>query len=79
MTPGTVVDEELLDEKNNNYLAVIYSHRDKYGFAVSDISTGEIYTTEISGADEALNEIARYEPKRNTLKFGRGGKIICTG
>ena len=33
MTPGTVVDEELLDEKNNNYLAVIYSQRDKYGFA----------------------------------------------
>ena len=30
VTPGTVVDEELLDEKNNNYLAVIYSQRDKY-------------------------------------------------
>ena len=63
VTPGTVIDEELLDEKTNNYLAVIYSRKDIYGFAVSDISTGEIYTTEIAGADEALNEIARYEPK----------------
>ena len=63
VTPGTVIDEELLDEKTNNYLAVIYSRKDVYGFAVSDISTGEIYTTEIKGADEALNEIARYEPK----------------
>ena len=63
VTPGTVIDEELLDEKTNNYLAVIYSQKDIYGFAVSDISTGEIYTTEITGADEALNEIARYEPK----------------
>ncbi len=63
VTPGTVVDEELLDEKTNNYLAVIYSQRDIFGFAVSDISTGEIYTTEITGADETLNEIARYEPK----------------
>ena len=63
VTPGTVIDEELLDEKTNNYLAVIYSQKDIYGFAVSDISTGEIYTTEIAGADEALNEIARYEPK----------------
>ena len=63
VTPGTVIDEELLDEKTNNYLAVIYSQKDVYGFAVSDISTGEIYTTEIAGADEALNEIARYEPK----------------
>lgn len=63
VTPGTVIDEELLDEKNNNYLAVIYARNDVYGFAVSDISTGEIYTTQIKGADEALNEIARYEPK----------------
>ena len=75
VTPGTVVDEELLDEKNNNYLAVIYSHRDKYGFAVSDISTGEIYTTEISGADEALNEIARYEPKEILLNSDAAEKL----
>ncbi len=63
VTPGTVIDEELLDEKTNNYLAVIYSRDDNFGFAVSDVSTGEIYTTEIIGADEAMNEIARYEPK----------------
>ena len=75
VTPGTVVDEELLDEKNNNYLAVIYSQSDKYGFAVSDISTGEIYTTEISGADEALNEIARYEPKEILLNSDAAEKL----
>ncbi len=63
VTPGTVIDEELLDERTNNYLAVIYCRDDIYGIAVSDISTGEIYTTEASGADEALDEIARYEPK----------------
>ena len=63
VTPGTVVDEELLDEKTNNYLAVIYGEKGGYGFAVSDISTGEIYTTEFTGDDEALSEIARYEPK----------------
>lgn len=75
VTPGTVIDEELLDEKNNNYLAVIYSQRDKYGFAVSDISTGEIYTTEIDGADEALNEIARYEPKEILLNSDAAEKL----
>ena len=63
VTPGTVVDEELLDEKTNNYLAVIYAKDGVYGFAVSDISTGEVYTTEVRGADEALSETARYEPK----------------
>lgn len=75
VTPGTVIDEELLDEKNNNYLAVIYSQRDKYGFAVSDISTGEIYTTEINGTDEALNEIARYEPKEILLNSDAAEKL----
>lgn len=64
VTPGTVVDEELLDEKNNNYLAVIYTGTDgKSGFSVSDISTGEIYTAEIGSKDEVLNEIARFSPK----------------
>lgn len=63
VTPGTVVDEDLLDDKTNNYLAVIYGSGDNFGFAVSDVSTGEIYITEITGADEVMNEIARYEPK----------------
>ncbi len=63
VTPGTVIDEDLLDDKTNNYLAVIYGSGDNFGFAVSDVSTGEIYITEINGADEVMNEIARYEPK----------------
>lgn len=63
VTPGTIVDEDLLDDKTNNYLAVIYGSSDNFGFAVSDVSTGEIYITEINGADEVMNEIARYEPK----------------
>lgn len=63
VTPGTVVDAELLDDKTNNYLAVIYENKDEFGFAVSDVSTGEIYTTQIKGSDEVLNEISRYAPK----------------
>ena len=63
VTPGTVVDAELLDDKTNNYLAVIYENKDEFGFAVSDVSTGEIYTTQIKGSDEVLNEISRYNPK----------------
>ena len=64
VTPGTVVDEELLDEKTNNYLAVIFTGADgKSGFSVSDVSTGEIYTAELSTKDEILNETARFAPK----------------
>ncbi len=79
VTPGTVVDEELLDEKTNNYLAVIYAQGGEYGFAVSDISTGEIYASQLSSDDDVMSEIARYEPKEilvNGLAAERlGGQI----
>jgi len=63
VTPGTVIDEELLDEKNNNYLAVIYRENTQIGFAVSDVSTGEIFVTQLSKDESVYDEIARYNPK----------------
>lgn len=63
ITPGTVTDELMLDEKSNNYLAVISLDKNIFGFAVSDASTGEMYATEVSDTERVLNEIARYEPK----------------
>ena len=75
VTPGTVVDEELLDEKTNNYLAIIYGNKGTYGFAVSDISTGDIYTTQFAGDDDALSEIARYEPKEILINADAAEKI----
>ncbi len=76
VTPGTVIDDELLDERTNNYLAVIYAKNGIYGFAVSDISTGEVYTTEVSGADEALSETARYEPKEILTNSEAAKKLL---
>ena len=63
VTPGTLIDEALLDEKSNNYLAVIYTNDDISGFAVSDISTGEIFVTELNSKEKVLDELARYSPK----------------
>ncbi len=63
VTPGTLIDEALLDEKSNNYLAVIYTNDDISGFAVSDISTGEIFVTELDNKEKVLDELARYSPK----------------
>ena len=48
ITPGTLIDEGLLNEKQNNYLASIYCNKDCIGFAYLDISTGEFKTTEFS-------------------------------
>lgn len=58
VTPGTVIDSSLLDSKRNNYLGAIYSHKDGYGLALLDVSTGEFKITEFigQGAFETLSD-----------------------
>ena len=65
ITPGTVTDSNMLDEKKNNYVASIYRKGISYGFAYSDVSTGEFYTTEINSNNnfsKLLNEISKIMP-----------------
>lgn len=45
VTPGTVVDENYLDKKNNNYLAALGKIKDTYSFAFLDLSTAEFFVT----------------------------------
>lgn len=46
VTPGVVFSDKLLDNKNNNYLACIYSENEKTGISYCDISTGDFYVFE---------------------------------
>ena len=65
ITPGTVIESNMLDDKKNNYIAAIYRVGVYYGFAYSDVSTGEFCTTEaIAGNNfsKILDEIARVMP-----------------
>jgi len=65
VTPGTVLEDGMLDAKANNYLLALASEPDRYGIAVVDISTGEFAVAEISGRDaskKVLEEIARIAP-----------------
>lgn len=65
VTPGTVVETEILDAKRNNFLASIYLKRGVCGIAYLDISTGEFYATSLSG-DNLLqlvnDELLRIQP-----------------
>ncbi len=56
VTPGTVVEPELLTHHHNNYLAAAFYQENRAGVAYVDISTGEFATTEMSGKD-ILNQI----------------------
>lgn len=63
ITPGTLIEDALLDEKSNNYLMVIYTAQKKAALVFCDISTGEIFATEVNSVSEIINETARYNPK----------------
>ena len=65
ITPGTVVESNMLDEKKNNYVAGIYRLGIYYGLAYSDVSTGEFSTTEIvegNNFSKLIDELSRFEP-----------------
>ncbi len=65
ITPGTVVDSELLEDKNNNYLAAVVGEEDGYGFALVDVSTGEFATTQLDGStkvNKIIDELSRINP-----------------
>lgn len=62
ITPGTVLDENVLDEKKNNYLVSICDENNKYGITLVDNSTGDFLTTELKDIDELINEIRKFNP-----------------
>ncbi len=48
---GTVMEEEILDEKASNYLLSVFTKENAFGIAWTDISTGEFCVYEYNGAD----------------------------
>ena len=70
ITPGTVVEDYLLDERSNNYLLALHTEHG-YGLAIADCSTGEFQVTEVTVAERArekiFEEIARLQPSEILL------------
>ena len=75
LTPGTIVESNLLEEKKNNYIMSICKSGLYFGISVCDISTGEFYSCEIKGENNfelLLDEIARFNPSEiitNSMMF----------
>lgn len=90
VTPGTILDTSVLDDKKNNYLCCIYADGDGMGVSFVDITTGEISTAENSDASDLviLNEMVKYSPsevimnggayKRNTLTEKIRNRFECS-
>jgi DNA mismatch repair protein MutS len=65
VTPGTVVEPSLLDERRNNYLLALVIDGNRAGLAYADITTGEFAATQLAGDDIvrlAADEIDRLQP-----------------
>jgi DNA mismatch repair protein MutS len=62
ITPGTVIEEGMLNARRNNYLAAVVLANDHWGLAFADISTGEFSTTQSQGIENLAHELQRLQP-----------------
>ncbi len=75
VTPGTVMESNLLEEKKNNYIMAIYKNGIYYGVSVCDLTTGDFKTTQIKDQNNfatLMDEISRYSPAEivvNTMMY----------
>ena len=81
VTPGTVTESNLLEEKRNNFIMSIFKKGIFFGIAVCDISTGDFYSAEIkeeNNFERLLDEISRYSPSEiiaNEMLYDCGEEI----
>lgn len=62
VTPGTVSDEALLNERRDNLIAAIYTANNKFGYATLDITSGRFMLTEPTTEEEMQAELQRTSP-----------------
>ena len=84
ITPGTIIEQGMLDEKSNNYLCAIYLYKG-FGMSYADISTGELYVTENislndflknSTHDLLIEEINKISPSEIISNNHIGNEVI---
>ena len=71
ITPGTITELTMLDDKKNNYIACIIYEKKECAIAFCDVSTGEFLVSNMSGFDlntKILNEIARISPSEIVIQ-----------
>ncbi len=62
LTPGTLLDEGMLNARRNNFLAAVVIAKNNWGLAYADVSTGEFYTTQGKNLESLTLELLRLQP-----------------
>jgi len=76
ITPGTVHEDNLLTQENNNFLISITPLKKGFSFAAADVSTGAFLTTVLSSQEDLLNEIVKYHPSEIILPVSSDDKAF---
>ncbi|MCU0239367.1 MAG: DNA mismatch repair protein MutS, partial [Pyrinomonadaceae bacterium] len=66
ITPGTAIDEQLIESKENVYLSALCGSGEQFGASFLDLSTGEFFTTQISGQNawqKIVADIESFSPR----------------
>ncbi|MGN0457417.1 MAG: DNA mismatch repair protein MutS, partial [Eubacterium sp.] len=66
ITPGTVIENEILEDGVNNYLCSICADTNEIGICFADVSTGEFHVTSfpaVDGEEKLINQMSTYSPK----------------
>lgn len=72
VTPGTILDNNSLDETKNNYVMCIYQNAHGYGIGLADVTTGEFLTTSFLKDEErkVIDEISKFNPAEIIVNDG---------
>ena len=73
ITPGTVLESSMLEEGKNNFIGAVYLDTRGAGVCFCDISTGEVFGTQLSGSEveqELESELGRFSPRELLLSDG---------
>ncbi|ASJ97476.1 DNA mismatch repair protein MutS [Shewanella marisflavi] len=62
VTPGTLTDEALLQERQDNLLAAVYHGKVGFGYATLDVSSGRFVVTELASREALEAELQRTNP-----------------
>ena len=79
ITAGTIIENSMLDEGRNNYIASVCCSEGMTGLCVADVSTGELNVTQLSGASsfqKLCGELGKFDPHEiliNTAALSLGG------
>jgi DNA mismatch repair protein MutS len=79
VTPGTVIEDDLLSARENNFLAAVASSEHGWGVALADLSTGEFFATEGDSPADLQATLALWHPRELLIPDDSAPSAVLAG